>query len=220
MEDQLSPPKRVLVGPESLEADLVVPPQPRGLVVFAQAGGKGRRDPRNLQLARSLHEQDLGTLLFDLLQPEEARDAARHDDVTLLAARLADTLDWMDRRPALAHLPVALFGTGAAAAAAIQAAAARPHRVYALAVHGARTELAGTALSRLKSPTLLVAGSRDAEALALYKLSQKKLHALGQLAVVDGAMSVTDEPTALAKLVRLATDWFVSHIPSAAARAA
>ncbi|HEX7440751.1 MAG TPA: alpha/beta hydrolase, partial [Caldimonas sp.] len=86
------PPKRVLIGPQALEGDLVLPPQARALIVFAHGSGSSRRSPRNIQVAQALNERQLGTLLFDLLRPEEALDRANVFDIELLGRRVTDAI--------------------------------------------------------------------------------------------------------------------------------
>jgi hypothetical protein len=85
----------------TLDADLALPPEPRGIVVFAHGSGSSRRSPRNLYVASRLHTRGFGTLLFDLLTPREQRrdDVTRElrFDVPLLAARLR-AATWAFRR--------------------------------------------------------------------------------------------------------------------------
>ena len=126
MEELLDPPKQVLIGPQALEGDLTLPPRAKAIIVFAHGSGSGRRSPRNLQVAHALNEQRLGTLLFDLLRPEEALDRGNVFDIELLGRRVTDAIEWLDRRPSLAALPLGLFGASTGAAAALVAAAARP----------------------------------------------------------------------------------------------
>ncbi len=146
MEQQLYLPKRVSIGAQALEGALVLPPRAQALIVFAHGSGSGRRSPRNLQVAHALNEQRLGTLLFDLLRPEEALDRDNVFDIELLGRRVTDAMEWLERRPSLAALPLGLFGASTGAAAALVAAAARPERVFAVVSRGGRPDLAGTAL--------------------------------------------------------------------------
>ena len=81
MEEQLSLPKWVLIGPQTLEGALELPPRAQALIVFAHGSGSGRRSLRNLQVAHALNEQRLGTLLFDLLRPEEGIDRENVFDI-------------------------------------------------------------------------------------------------------------------------------------------
>ncbi|HEY7411241.1 MAG TPA: hydrolase, partial [Vicinamibacteria bacterium] len=75
-----------------LEGDLVLPPHARGVVLFAHGSGSSRHSPRNRHVAARLQEAGLGTLLMDLLTPEEERSDARDGhlrfDIPLLARRL------------------------------------------------------------------------------------------------------------------------------------
>ena len=50
----LDPPKQVLIGPQALEGELVLPPRAQAIIVFAHGSGSGRRSPRNLQVAHAL----------------------------------------------------------------------------------------------------------------------------------------------------------------------
>ena len=59
MEELLDPPKQVLIGPQALEGELLLPPRAQALIVFAHGSGSGRRSPRNLQVAHALNEQRL-----------------------------------------------------------------------------------------------------------------------------------------------------------------
>ena len=79
-------------GKITLHGDLSVPPEPRGLVLFAHGSGSSRRSPRNRFVAGVLQEAGIATLLFDLLtEPEERvdeRTAELRFDIGLLASRL------------------------------------------------------------------------------------------------------------------------------------
>ena len=56
----LIPPKRVLIGPQALEGELVLPPHAQALIAFAHGSGSSRLSPRNLQVAHALNELQLG----------------------------------------------------------------------------------------------------------------------------------------------------------------
>ena len=53
--------------------------------MFAHGSGSSRHSPRNRYVAAVLHQADLGTLLFDLLTPDEEADRANVFDIGLLA---------------------------------------------------------------------------------------------------------------------------------------
>src|SRR3954471_1592762 len=82
-----------------LEADVVVPDQARGAVLFAHGSGSGRHSPRNRRVASELRGGGLASILTDLLTPaEEQRDAWTAElrfSIDLLAARVAALTDWV-----------------------------------------------------------------------------------------------------------------------------
>lgn len=213
-----SPPRRVQIGGQALDGDLAVPAHARGLVVFAHGSGSTRRSPRNQQVASSLHEHGFGTLLFDLLTPVEAADRWNVFDIDLLAGRLVEAIDWIAGRPALAPLPLGLFGASTGAAAALKAAAVRAGRVRAVVSRGGRPDLAGDALERVRAPTLLIVGGADTEVLALNQAALERLNRVSALSVVPGATHLFEEEGALEQVADLAGRWFASHLPAVAAR--
>ena len=75
----------VLAGTVPLPGRLTVPAGARGVVVFAHGSGSGRSSPRNMFVASALHVAGLGSLLFDLLTPDEEADRANVFDIGLLA---------------------------------------------------------------------------------------------------------------------------------------
>jgi dienelactone hydrolase len=202
----------VRVGDAVLEGDLVQPEGARGIVVFAHGSGSSRHSSRNRRVAAQLNAAGLGTLLIDLLTESEDRiDALTREhrfDIDLLARRVGGAVEWLRHGPA-AWLPVGLFGASTGAAAALVAATDRPRDVGAVVSRGGRPDLAGTALARVRAPTLLIVGGADPQvlqlnrqALALLRTAQK------QLVVVPGASHLFEEPGALEEVARLAADWF------------
>ena len=55
----------------TLQGSLRVPEPAAGVVVFAHGSGSGRHSPRNRFVADVLYRAGLGTLLLDLLTPDE-----------------------------------------------------------------------------------------------------------------------------------------------------
>ena len=84
---------RIPVDAGLIEGALECPPASQGLVLFAHGSGSSRHSPRNNYMARVLREQNLATLLFDLLTPEEDRAYATRFDIPLLTQRLLDVTD-------------------------------------------------------------------------------------------------------------------------------
>jgi putative phosphoribosyl transferase len=197
-----------------LEADLVVPPAPRGIVVFAHGSGSSRHSPRNQRVAQLLNDADVpvATLLADLLTPEEERIDARtrelRFDIGLLAERVAMITDWVLSADSDIDLPIGYFGASTGAAAALVAAAARRDVVRAVVSRGGRPDLAGEALGRVRAPTLLIVGGNDQVVLELNQRALSMMRAPCRIDVVPGASHLFEEPGALAHVEALAADWF------------
>src|SRR3989304_158925 len=115
--------REVAIGPLGLAGTLHLPASASALVVFAHGSGSSRFSPRNMAVAYALNGQGIATLLFDLLTPDEERDRANVFDIPLLAERLVAVVHWIDTEPALARLPLGLFGASPGAAAALGAPA-------------------------------------------------------------------------------------------------
>ena len=204
------------VGAARLEGNLVIPSTAQGLVLFAHGSGSSRASPRNRFVARTLQGRGLGTLLFDLLtMDEERRDAVDGHlrfDIPLLARRLGCVTDWVREHERTRPLALGYFGASTGAAAALIAAAARPHDVRAVVSRGGRPDLAAEALGRVHSPTLLIVGGEDNVVLAFNRQALEVIPAHKRLAVVPGATHLFEEPGALEEVARLAGDWFVEQL--------
>jgi putative phosphoribosyl transferase len=194
----------------SLPGRLTLPEGALGIVVFAHGSGSSRHSPRNRSVARELQVRGLGTLLFDLLVPEEEGDRANVFDIELLGRRLLEVTSWLAVAPDVRGLPIGYFGASTGAAAALWAAAATD--VGAVVSRGGRPDLAGTRLDRVAAPTLLIVGSRDPVVLDLNLQAQRVLRCENELAVVAGATHLFEEPGALHQVAELAADWFVRHL--------
>ncbi|MBU0522614.1 MAG: dienelactone hydrolase family protein [Gammaproteobacteria bacterium] len=199
-----------------LSADLRLPLQTDGLVIFVHGSGSGRLSPRNQFVAESLAKRGLASLLFDLLtEPEQRLDNLTGElrfDIALLARRLVEVIDWVGREVELHSLRIGLFGASTGAAAALLAAAVRPEVVHAVVSRGGRTDLAGAALSQVRAPTLQIVGAQDPVVLELNDQSSQALRCEQQLEIVAGATHLFEEPGALEEVARLAGDWFEKYL--------
>jgi putative phosphoribosyl transferase len=162
---------RVPVGAVMLDGDLRLPEGARGIVLFAHGSGSSRLSPRNRQVAQLLNQAKLATLLVDLLTSEEEtvdlRTAQLRFDIRLLAERLVGVTDWVTQTPETRQLRIGYFGASTGAGAALVAASQRLEAVGAVVSRGGRPDLAGSALSRVRAPTLLIVGGNDVQVLAL-----------------------------------------------------
>jgi len=209
-------PVEVRSGTLRLLGQLTVPVAPRGLVVFAHGSGSSRHSPRNRFVAGVLNERGLGTLLFDLLTPDEELDRAAVFDIGLLARRLGIVTRWLMARPEAEGICVGYFGASTGAGAALWAAAEPGAEIAAVVSRGGRPDLAGPRLPAVQAPTLLIVGDRDEVVLELNRQAQAQLRCENELAIVAGATHLFEEPGTLGEVARLAADWFLRHLPSSA----
>ncbi len=209
---------RVLVGIGNIQlpGDLEIPEGAAAVVVFAHGSGSGRLSPRNRQVATTLQQAGLATLLFDLLTEGEAEDDAFHRryrfDIPLLADRLVGATDWLKVHPRMHSLDVGYFGASTGAAAALVAAAERPSVVRAVVSRGGRPDLAEGALERVLAPTLLIVGGADSPVIELNRQALARIKAPRRLEIVPGATHLFEEPGVLEDVARLAQRWFTEHL--------
>ena len=210
-----------------LEGEVHVGDEARGIVLFAHGSGSSRHSPRNQFVARSLQGMGLATLLFDLLtREEEALDLATHRlrfDIGLLAERLVDASRWIRSRPETRALAIGYFGASTGGGAALVAAAELGNEIGAVVSRGGRPDLAADALTRVKSPTLLIVGGLDEPVIRLNEEALALLRCEKELRIAPGATHLFEEPGTLEEVARLAGEWFGRHLrsrPDADVRAA
>jgi putative phosphoribosyl transferase len=199
-----------------LDGELLVPESATGVVLFAHGSGSSRHSRRNQFVARTIREAGVGTLLFDLLtQEEEAVDTrTRHlrFDIGFLAERLVDATKWINQRSDTSHLRVGYFGASTGAGAALVAAAAVGEEIGAVVSRGGRPDLAGDALPKVKSPTLLIVGDLDTPVIRMNEDAYRQLRCEKELKIVPGATHLFEEPGTLEEVARLAAGWFQRHL--------
>jgi dienelactone hydrolase len=201
----------------SLEGDLTVTEEPKGIVVFAHGSGSSRTSPRNRKVARELNRRGLSTLLFDLLTPDEdVVDSSTREfrfDIGLLAGRLMGAADWVARDPELGKLGIGLFGASTGAGAALVVAAEAPTLIDAIVSRGGRVDMADEAVEGVIAPTLMLVGELDTPVLELNRAVLERLPAEEKrLTVVKGAGHLFEEPGALEVVSELAGNWFTEHL--------
>lgn len=199
----------------TLTGNLIIPKDARGLVVFAHGSGSSRHSPRNQMVAKHLREGGLGTLLIDLLTPEEEKvdDQTRElrFNISFLARRLSGITDWLRKEPKTQKLKIGYFGSSTGAAAALVAAAER-NDIDAVVSRGGRPDLAGKALPKVKAPTLLLVGGEDWGVIELNQNALELLQTTKQIMIVPGATHLFEEPGALEDVANFAEKWFSQYL--------
>ena len=207
---------RIPAGRAVLSGNLTIPKNAVALVLFAHGSGSSRHSPRNQFVARTLNNSGLGTLLFDLLTPEEeALDIHTREhrfNIGLLAERLVHATKWARQQEETRDLRIGYFGSSTGGAAALVAAAELPQNVGAVVSRGGRPDLAGDALPKVQAPTLLIVGSNDDIVIELNEMARDQMRCEARVEIIAGATHLFEEAGALEQVAKLASDWFVNHI--------
>jgi dienelactone hydrolase len=210
---------RIPAGTAIMSGDLTVPSNSIGLVLFAHGSGSSQHSPRNQFVARTLNVGGLGTLLFDLLTPEEeAVDIYTREhrfNIGLLAKRLVHATKWARQHEVTRDLALGYFGSSTGGAAALVAAAELSQDVGAVVSRGGRPDLAGDALTKVQAPTLLIIGGNDDAVIELNEIAADRMRCETKLEIIPGATHLFEEPGALDEVANIARDWFVHHLHSA-----
>jgi len=206
-------PVSIETGGVQLKADLIVPEDAFGLVLFAAAGEMNRSSSRSRRIAREFEEQGLAVLLVDLLtadeEEEDLRSGRLRADIPLLSGRLLGVAEWVGRQAELRDFPVGIFGNGTTAAAGLVVAAEKQGSLAAIVCRSGRVDLAGSALANVHAPVLLLVGGDDTN---MIDVNESVLLRLGsprrELILIPGTMSRFDDAGEIEAVAELAADWF------------
>ena len=203
----------IQAGKISLRGELVIPAGAKSIVIFSHGSGSSRFSMRNKQVANGLHLKNIGTLLFDLLTEAEDIYYRNRFNINLLTERLITATRWLEALPNAKDCVIGYFGASTGAASALKAAASM-HEIGAVVSRGGRPDLAREDLSKVKSPTLLIVGSLDAEVIQLNEDAFAQLKCEKKLTVVEGATHLFEESGKMEIVSALAANWFVNHLTS------
>jgi putative phosphoribosyl transferase len=203
---------RVSTPTAVLEGHLAVPIRARGLVILAHGSSDPIYGAANDLAAASLSDAGYATLTVALLGPaeliEDAETSSLRFNLRLLSTRLLGTVAWSSHHPVLSKLGVAVLAGGTCAASAL-VAAAHDHRgrIETVVSRGGRPELAGSSLTRIKVPTLLLVGELDSANLATNQRALDQLPAGSRIQVIEGARLSLEENDALLRATELCAAW-------------
>jgi putative phosphoribosyl transferase len=202
-------------GRATIEGMLEIPEHAVGLVLFAHGSGSSRHSPRNNYVAGVLRKAGVGTLLMDLLTPEEDRDYAQRFDIGLLTQRLLAAARWVGKQESALNLSLGFFGASTGAAAALETAALLGQGAKAVVSRGGRPDLASReALATVAAPTLLLVGGLDDGVIDLNRQAYDQLRCEKELVIIPGATHLFEEPGTLEEVARQAASWFARHLGS------
>src|SRR5262245_5628953 len=204
----------------SLTAELTLPLDPLGIIVFPRTNAAHRQTRYDQQLASALHGAHFGTLLFDLLTPaEEIIDdmtCGLRADVALLSRRLIEAIDWLEDHHGAAGRNIGVLGEGPGGAAAFVAACVRRTRVSAIVSYAERLDRAQPVLPRVETPSLIIVSGNDEDYVRSNDMAFRRLRCPKELVRIGidrfATSGIIDR-----EITRLAFDWFTRTMTSARA---
>lgn len=197
----------------TLNGDLVLHKEAKGLVIFAHGSGSGRHSVRNKYVASVLRAHGLSTLLLDLLTEAESEWTDKRFDIDLLTQRLTLAENWLKQQDETKQLPIGYFGSSTGAAAALQSAAALGDEIKAVVSRGGRPDLAKACLAKVTAPTLLLMGGYDDGVIELNEQAYALLNCEKEMTIIPGATHLFEEAGTLEQVAELAARWFVKQFP-------
>lgn len=196
----------------TLQANLSIPKNSLGLVIFSHGSGSSRLSKRNLFVATVLQKKGMATLLFDLLTEEEDMDYSNRFNIDLLTHRLIAVTRKLNKDPLTAHLNKGFFGASTGAASALMGAAELGGEIKAIVSRGGRVDMAGEKLEEISAPTLFIVGGDDEVVLQLNQQAFTRLKCEKHLEIIPGASHLFEEPGTLEEVARLSAEWFNEHL--------
>ena len=209
-----------------IEGNLVIPDNPMGIIVFVHGSGSGKGSYRNQIVSENLNENNIATLLFDLLAEEEQESDRQLENIihkipgailnkfniSLLRDRLSTVTDWIKNYESLSNLKIGYFASSTGAAAALIASAKKP--VKSITIRSGRTDLVDSnLLGQIISPCLFIVGSKEKSLLDISKQTMKKLRNAEekQLNIIQNASHLFEEEGSMKEVVEVATRWIKRH---------
>jgi putative phosphoribosyl transferase len=209
-----------------VEGNLIIPDNPIGMVIFAHGSGSGKASERNKLISRKLNENNIATLLFDLLSEQEQEYDRQLENlkshalgatfnkfnISLLTRRLSLATDWVLNYPKKRNLEVAYFGSSTGAAAAIIAAC--KYNVNSIIIRSGRTDLVrNELLLQIVAPCLFIVGGKDKAVININKQTIKKLRNAEkkELKIVPDASHLFQEAGSLETVANISIQWFKNH---------
>ncbi len=194
------------------KGNLRLAPQGKGIILFSHGRGSSRLSKRNNYVADILYNNGFSSLLFDLLTPQEDILSENRFDIQLLTSRLVHATEWISLSKDTKNLPMGYFGASTGAASALYASVKLGTKIKAIVSRGGRPDLAMAALPYVKSPTLLLVGSRDDVVIKLNEEAKSKISGICRLKIIEGATHLFQERGKLDIVANLSCAWFDRYL--------
>ena len=217
----------------SIEGNLSKPDNPLGIVVFAHGSSSNKNSKRNQLVSEKLNNNNIATLLIDLLSDEEQAFDSQLENMTskipgvvlnkfnilLLTKRLSMATDWVLSNPHIGKLQLGYFASSTGGAAALMAAC--HYNIVSIVIRSGRTDLVENQfLDQVVSPCLLLVGSKEKTLVKSSKKTLKKMRKCKEkkLSIIEGATHLFEEEGTIQSVAEVATQWLTRHFMLYASR--
>lgn len=211
MTRHLSRSVRLRIDGAVLDGHLTLPAGATTLVAFVEGGWGVQYASRENRIADRFRRRGLGTLLIDLITPEEDRERSDRAAVDLRSRRLAGVVDWTGSHEETAGLETGIFGVGTGAGVALSTAKEVDGSVGAVVTLNGRFDGVEDGIPAVTAPThLLVDASKDGLDRHNRAVS-RRLNGGGHQCSV---LRTGGDPAGnlVPQVGRLATDWYRTHL--------
>jgi len=209
-----------------LEGNLIIPDNPIGIIIFVHGSGSGKNSHRNQLVSNNLNENNIATLLFDLLTEEEQESDRQLENIvykipgailnkfniSLLWDRLSMVTDWIMNYRSASNLKIGYFASSTGGAAALIASAKKP--VKSIIIRSGRTDLVdNNVLDQIISPCLFIVGSKEKSLVDISKHTMKKLRNAEEkeLCIIKNASHLFEEEGSMKEVVEITIRWIKRH---------
>lgn len=193
-------------GSVILNAKICVPENCKYIIIFANADGK--YSPRCLSISNYFNQNNIGTVLFNLLlEKEDSRDSYCRYDIYLLTKRLMAVTKWVQNFPDTKYFPIVYYATNTGTAAALESAA-RLTEICAIVSRDGRPDMTGDSLQDVEAPTLLIVNTLDHDLLSVNIKAYNLLRCLKDIHVIDNKLILFNESELNQLIEKKASIWF------------
>lgn len=136
----------------ALRGTLQLPVDASDIIVVVSGNCGVRNAPAESELAGRLFEQDIGSLVVDLLTPAEAVDRDNCHNTDLLCGRIEAVTAWLVQQELTESLDIGFYGAETGAAAVLQYVGQTSRSITAVALRNGRIDLARDVPKDLEIP--------------------------------------------------------------------
>jgi putative phosphoribosyl transferase len=202
-----------LMGPiaTTINGILQLPEHTKALVIHAYGIRKSDDEEHHLCISKTLNSYSIATLYIGLLTAPESAGAEEGVNSSLLGDRLVQVTQWVMEHPQLRSFPIGYFGDDTGVAIALHAAALLDKSINGVVCTRGHPELAKNALSKIKSPLLLIVGEKNSHSVYMHQIAYDHLRTQRKLLTLAGVLTF-EETGVWKKVAQLAADWMDEHL--------